>query len=67
MPNINFKYRCTILDCVDTFNYLGITFCYTGNFTTACKVLAEQSMKCTFVVFLVCFLYNLFFFCSNEH
>ena len=31
----------TLLDIVDTFNYLGIKFCYTGNFQTACKVLAE--------------------------
>ena len=29
MHNFNFKYRNTALDFVDTFNYLGIIFCYT--------------------------------------
>ena len=38
MRNFNFKYRNTVLYVVDTFNYLGITFCCTGNFTTACRV-----------------------------
>ena len=48
MHNFNFKYRNTLLDIVDTFNYLGITYCYTGNFKTACKILAEHAMKGTF-------------------
>ena len=43
--NFSFKYSNTVLDIVDTLNYLGITFYYSGNFRTACKVLAEQAMK----------------------
>ena len=51
MRDFNFKYRNTVLNIADTFNYLGIIYCYTGNFKMACKILVEQAMKGIFSLY----------------
>ena len=40
----------TLLD-IDKFNYLGITFYYTGKFRTAYKMLPQQALKSMFSLY----------------
>ena len=42
MRYFNFKYENTLIYIVDTFHYLGIIYCYTDTFKTACIVLDDN-------------------------
>lgn len=48
--NLSFKFNNNSLEIVKQYNYLGITFDYSGNFTNCIKRIEEQASKSMFAV-----------------